>query len=101
VGLWHSLAVFVGGSLICHGFGDAAALPVGKVGFGTGNTPAVGGLVVGATICALNGRVRAGGALMAAHLLALVVTGEMLTGADSALGGLFTLLLRVPMQRGY
>jgi hypothetical protein len=93
--LWYSLAVFVGGSLICHGFGDAPALPVGEVGFVTGTASAVGGLVVGATIGALDGRVRAGWALTAALRLTLVVACEMLTGADSAWGGLFTLLLEV------
>jgi hypothetical protein len=93
--LWYSLAVFVGGSLICHGFGDAPALPVGEVGFGAGGASAVGGLEVGATIGTLDGRVRAGGALTASLLLALVVVGEMLTGADSASGGLFTLPLGV------
>jgi hypothetical protein len=90
--LWYSLAVFVGGSFICHGFGDAPALPVGEVGFGAGGASAVGGLVVGATIGTLDGRVRAGGALTASLLLAFVVVGEMLTGADSASGGLFALL---------
>jgi hypothetical protein len=83
----------VGGSLICHRFGDAAALPIGKVGFGTGAASPIGGLVVGATIGALDGRVCAGGALTAAVLLARVVSGEMLTGADRASGGLFTQLL--------
>jgi hypothetical protein len=43
--------------------------------------------VVGATIGALDGRVRAGGALTAALLLARVVAVEMLTGADSTSGG--------------
>jgi hypothetical protein len=90
--LWHSLAV-VGGSLICHRFGYTAVLPIGEVGFGTGAASPIGGFVVGATIGALDGHVRAGGASTAALLLARVVAGEMLTGADCASRGLLTQLL--------